>query len=150
MEGDFKLSLELVVDYKFVVDFGQFGEITTDEPEPLGGGEGPNPSRMLAASVANCLAASLMFALRKYKDNPGKVSAEVEGSVERVEGRWRITNITVEIFLGNEQDNLEHLQQALEKFEDFCVVTQSVRNGIDVDVKVYDSNNTKVKDVDHE
>ena len=150
MEGDFKLSLELIEDYKFVIDFGSFGEITTDEPEPLGSGEGPNPSRVLAASVANCLAASLMFALRKYKDDPGKVSADVEGSVERVDGRWRITNITVEIFLGQEQEKMEHLQQALDKFEDFCVVTQSVRNGIDVDVKVYDSNNTKVKDVDHE
>lgn len=148
MEGDFKLSLELIDDYKFVIDFGRFGEVITDEPEPLGGGEGPNPSRVLAASVANCLAASLMFALRKYKDEPGKVSADVEGKVERVDGRWRITHINVDLFLGNEQDNLAHLQQALEKFEDFCVVTQSVRHGIDVNVKVYDSNNTKVKDGD--
>jgi organic hydroperoxide reductase OsmC/OhrA len=147
MDNEFKLSLELLEDYKFVIDFGQFGEVISDEPEPLGSGEGPNPSRMLAASVANCLAASLIFALRKYKDDPGKVSADVSGKLERVDGRWRITNIGVELFLGNDQDALPHLSQALEKFEDFCVVTQSVRNGIDVDLKVYDSNNTKVKDV---
>ncbi len=147
MDNEFKLSLELLEDYKFVIDFGQFGEVISDEPEPLGSGEGPNPSRMLAASVANCLAASLIFALRKYKDDPGKVSADVSGKLERVDGRWRITNIGVELFLGNDQDALPHLSQALEQFEDFCGVTQSVRNGIDVDVKVYDSNNTKVKDV---
>ena len=71
----FEVKLELLDNYKFAIDFGEFGEIISDEPEPLGGGEGPNPSRLLAAATANCLAASLMFAIRKYKGDPGKVTA---------------------------------------------------------------------------
>ncbi|WP_287816681.1 hypothetical protein, partial [Idiomarina sp.] len=85
MEKEFSVSMELVDNYKFLVDFGSYGELVSDEPEPLGEGQGPNPSRILAASVANCLAASLMFALRKFKDEPGKVSAKVKGHLDRVD-----------------------------------------------------------------
>jgi len=145
MEKEFSVSMELVDKYKFLIDFGEFGEVTSDEPEPLGDGDGPNPSRLLAASVANCLSASLMFALRKFKDDPGKVSATVKGQLDRVDGRWRIVGMDVSITLGNMAEKLEHLDRALEQFEDFCVVTQSVRNGIDVNVTVEDSNGNKVK-----
>lgn len=66
----FSVKLELLENYIFKVDFGDFGDILTDEPAPLGNGEGPNPSRLIAAGVANCLCASLLFALRKFKDSP--------------------------------------------------------------------------------
>ncbi|WP_417442783.1 OsmC family protein [Idiomarina abyssalis] len=145
MEKEFSVSMELVDNYKFLVDFGSYGELVSDEPEPLGEGQGPNPSRILAASVANCLAASLMFALRKFKDEPGKVSAKVKGHLDRVDGRWRIVSMDVDIKLGNASATLSHLERALEQFEDFCVVTQSVRNGIDVNVKVEDSDGKLVK-----
>jgi uncharacterized OsmC-like protein len=145
MEKEFSVSMELVDNYRFLVDFGSYGELVSDEPEPLGEGQGPNPSRILAASVANCLAASLMFALRKFKDEPGKVSAEVKGHLDRVDGRWRIVSMDVDIKLGNASATLSHLERALEQFEDFCVVTQSVRKGIDVNVKVEDSDGKLVK-----
>lgn len=134
----FNLSISLLENYLFQIDFGEFGNFMTDEPEPLGKGEGPNPSQMLAASVGNCLAASLLFALRKHKEDPQNISANIEGSIERVEKRWRVTNITVKLHLGKNADQLPSIQKALSQFEDFCVVTQSVRNGIDIDVLVYD------------
>lgn len=138
----FEVNLELLGNYKFKVDFGSFGEMMTDEPEPLGSGEGPNPSRLLAAATANCLAASLMFAIRKYKGDPGKVTATVKGHLERVEGRWRVTSMDVELRLGNSAVNIEKLDRVLAQFEDFCVVTQSVRSGIEVNVRVRDQDGT--------
>lgn len=141
----FEVKLKLLENYLFQIDFGEFGNILTDEPEPLGDGEGPNPMRMLAASVANCLAASLMFAIRKFKEEPGEVTATVTGEPVRVDGRWRVEHMQVSIHLGNEAGDIEHLQRAIDQFEDFCVVTQSVREGIEVDVSVYDSKSVKVK-----
>lgn len=134
----FSVQLTLMEGYKFLLDFGDMGQLFSDEPAPLGLGEGPNPARLLAASVANCLAASLVFAIRKFKEEPGTVSATVKGALERQEGRWRIGRLNVVLQLGNSSDAMPHLERALAQFENFCVVTQSVRHGIAVDVQVLD------------
>ncbi|MFC6441437.1 OsmC family protein [Bowmanella sp. JS7-9] len=135
------VQLTLLDGYKFEVDFGEMGQLFTDEPPPLGKGHGPNPGKLLIASVANCLAASLMFAIRKFKEDPGKVSANVRGDMQRIDGRWRITHIQVDLKLGKTAAEMPHLQRALAQFEDFCIVTQSVRSGIDVTVNVTDKQN---------
>ena len=79
--SDFSLQLSLINHYQFLVDFGEMGQLHTDEPEPLGLGDGPNPSRLLAAAVANCLAASLLFAIRKFKEDPGSLTVKVSGQM---------------------------------------------------------------------
>jgi len=141
----FSVKIELLENYMFKLDFGDFGDIISDEAEPLGNGEGPNPARLLAASVANCLAASLMFAIRKFKEDPGQVNGIVTGSLTRIDGRYRIEQMQVKLQLGNTVENISHLEKVLAQFEDFCIVTQSVRHGIKVDVEVSDANGTLVK-----
>ena len=139
---EFSASLKLLDNYLFEIDFGEAGSIMADEPEPLGRAEGPSPSQLLAASVANCLAASLMFAIRKYKGDPGDVTAEVSGNLAREEGRWRIEKIDVKLNVDNAAAELPKIERVLEQFEDFCIVTQSVKNGIKVNVAVHDSTGT--------
>jgi organic hydroperoxide reductase OsmC/OhrA len=137
--NSFIVQMNLLSGFKFEIDFGDAGQVFSDEPPPLGEGDGPNPSRLLAAAVANCLAASLIFAVRKFKEDPGQVSAQVQGNLERQDGRWRISKLDVELNLGADAASIPHLERALSQFENFCVVTQSVRQGIDVSVKVHDS-----------
>jgi uncharacterized OsmC-like protein len=144
-EPSFKVDIRLIENYLFEIDFGDFGNFMTDEPEPLGNGEGPNPARLLAASVANCLCASLLFAVRKFREDPGTVTASVSGNMTRVNQRWRIERLDVAIQLGAKASDLPHLERALEQFEDFCVVTQSVRSGVPVAVTVTDKDGTVVK-----
>lgn len=136
--NQFSISLELLEDYLFKIDFGEFGDVLTDEAPPLGKGEGPNPARLVAAAVGNCLCASLLFSLRKQKDSPGQVRATVTGELTRQDGRWRIGKLDVVMQVDN-PDSLPHLPQALAQFEDFCIVTQSIRSGIPVNVRVQDS-----------
>jgi uncharacterized OsmC-like protein len=136
--NQFNISMELVENYVFKIDFGDFGDVITDEPPPLGSGEGPNPARLVAAAVGNCLCASLLFSLRKFKDQPGKIRAQVTGQMERQDGRWRISKMDVTLQI-DDPDALQHLPKALQQFEDFCVVTQSIRQGIPVSVTVQDT-----------
>lgn len=137
-QTEFSVQLRLLDGYKFEIDFGDAGQLLSDEPPPLGDGEGPNPSRLLAAAVANCLAASLLFAVRKFKEDPGQVQANVVGELERQDGRWRIGKLQVALQLGADTAAIPHLERALSQFENFCVVTQSVRQGIEVTVQVRD------------
>lgn len=134
----FEVSVKLLENYVFQVDFGEFGNVIADEDAPLGTGEGPNPARLLAAGVVNCLTASLLFAIRKYKGNPQEVSATISGTITRVERRMRIETLNAELQLGGDTALLPDLDKALAQFEDFCTVTQSVRAGIRVNVTVRD------------
>ena len=133
------ILLQQQADYRFAVQFDgtAIAPLTTDEPPPLGGGAGPNPARLLGAAVANCLAASLLFALRKFGNEPGPLQAIAEVALVRnSQGRLRIPRIAVELRLGVAWGSLVHADRALAQFEDFCIVTQSVRQGIEVDVQV--------------
>ncbi len=147
-EGTFQVELDLQEHYRFSVRFDDpaLPVLVTDEPPPLGAGAGPNPARLLGAAVANCLAASLLFALRKFGNEPGAVHATAAVTLARNEqGRLRVPAIRVDIQLGVPAQALKRLDRALEQFEEFCVVTQSVRAGIAVEVRVTDSKGSPLK-----
>lgn len=124
--------------YRFLVDFGEgLPALDADLPAPLGSGAGPSPEHLLAAAVANCLGASLVFALQKYQQDPGAVHATATLEVGRNEDkRLRVTRIGVDMALEKPAAELAHLDRVLAQFESFCTVTQSVRSGIDVSVRV--------------
>ena len=145
MDSTFTIELVQQADYRFEVHFDNPAVplLTTDEAPPLGGDAGPNPARLLTVAVANCLSASLLFALRKFKNNPGPLRASATTSLVRSEqNRLRVGRIQVDIHLGVAAAELKLLERALAQFEDFCVVTQSVRAAFPVDVRVLDSEGT--------
>ena len=124
--------------YKFLVDFGgNMPDMVGDEPPPLGDGAGPSPERILGAAVANCLCSSLVFAISKFRGDPGRLTAMATCATGRNEAnRLRITHIQVDISLGANPEELPHLDRALAQFEEFCTVSQSVRAGIPFAVSV--------------
>ena len=136
-EREVVVSLELIDKYQFNVSFERSGaELLMDEPEPLGDGAGPNASAVLSAAIGNCLSASLLFCLRKARIDPSGVKTRVRTQIDRNEkGRLRVVSSRVEIQLETEEEP-ERLGRCLGLFEDFCLVTQAVRAGIEVDVAV--------------
>jgi organic hydroperoxide reductase OsmC/OhrA len=138
----FTITLQQEQDYSFRVRFEdtEAPDLLTDEPAPLGKAEGPNPSRLLVAAVANCMAASLLFALRKYKNEPGLLSVRATARMGRnADGRMRVQGVEAEILLPELAGSYAQLERILAQFEDFCVVTQSVRTGLPVAVRVRDA-----------
>lgn len=135
-------------NYQFLVDFGAaIPALLADEPAPLGAGAGPAPVQMLLAAVANCLSASLLFALRKFKQDPGTITATATCVVDRNEHkRLRVQEIGVKLSLGRPGSELEHLDRILAQFEEFCTVSQSVQAGIPVRVDVEDAQGTPLKE----
>ena len=141
------VQLEQQQDFQFAVRFGEgVPTLLTDEHPPLGEGAGPSPDQLLAAAVGNCMSASLLFALRKFKQAPEPIRTEVEATQGRNEAnRLRVLRIAVRITLGVPAANLQHLDRVLSQFEQFCTVGESVRQGIPVDVEVYDSTGARLK-----
>jgi organic hydroperoxide reductase OsmC/OhrA len=109
----------------------------TDEPEPLGKNAGPNPARLLSAAVASCLSSSLIFCLSKSRIAVDDLKASVETVTRRNEkGRWRIAALKVKLHPVIREEDISRSKRCLELFEDFCVVTESVRKGIEVNVDI--------------
>lgn len=147
MTGTVKVTLEQQQDYRFRIGFGEgIPALIGDEPPPLGGNAGPNPSQLLAAAVGNCLSDSLLFALRKFKQAPEPITTEVSAEIGRnAENRLRVLRLSVALKLGVPAAALQHLDRVLAQFEEFCTVSQSVRQGIPVDIAVYDSEGARLK-----
>ena len=137
---DYKVDLRFVRGYEFVATFAdneKLPPIVFDEPAPLGEGSGPNAAAVLAAAIGNCLAASFAFCLRKVRLEPVDLTAAVVAHVARNEqGRFRISGIDVELSPEVLEQDRSRLDRCERLFEDFCVVTESVRRGIPVNVKI--------------
>ena len=132
-------SLSLKDNYAFTVDFGGSGipPITIDETSPLGHDKGPDPSRLLATAIAGCLGASLLFCLRKSRIDVPAMRTDVQVTSGRNErGRLRVQKVGVRLAPTVPADQQERMARCLEVFEDFCVVTAAVRDGITIDVAV--------------
>jgi uncharacterized OsmC-like protein len=138
-EKGFALTLERLEDFQFQVTFDEpeMPSLLVDEPEPLGSGQGPNPTRLLGAAVGNCLSASLLFCLGKSRIDVESMKTRVRGSLERNdEARWRVAGLEVTIEIDVPAEKRGGVDRCLGMFEDYCIVTASVRRGIEVDLRV--------------
>lgn len=136
--NQFTISIDQVRDYEFRVQFDR-GQppVLVDEPPPLGRNAGPGASRMLAAAIGNCLSASLLFCARKAHVDPGPIHTEVKVTIVRNENeRLRVGAVEVTIDPHLAGSDVERARRCRELFEDFCTVTESVREGIEVRVSV--------------
>jgi organic hydroperoxide reductase OsmC/OhrA len=139
MEQDFSIALDWKRGYEFSVDFEREGvpPLLTDEPPPLGGGGGPNPARLLAAAIGNCMSASLKYCLDRSRVELLDLRVRVRGSIVRNEqGRFRVGSMQVLLEPTLAGEDVARIGRCLEIFEDFCIVGQSVRQGIDLSVEV--------------
>ena len=106
---------------------------------------GPNPSRMLALAVLGCLSASFIFCLKKRDFKLDDFNGEAEVTTTRNDkGFWRIKKIDVNIepkisnpeVLKRAKQCLKQVKDGFSFFEQYCIVTQSVRVGIEVNVNL--------------
>jgi organic hydroperoxide reductase OsmC/OhrA len=92
------------------------------------------------------MSASLLFALRKFKQKPEPLTTDVSVTLGRnAENRARVLGMAARITLGVPAASLEHLDRVLATFEDFCTVTASVRASIPITISVFDSTGAQLK-----
>lgn len=146
-DGTATVSLVQRTGYVFDNHFGPgVAVLASDEPAPQGSGSGPSPVQLLGAAVGNCLPASLLFALQKFKQDAAPLRCEVALHTGRNEDkRLRVQRIEARLHLGRPAAGLQHLDRVLGGFEAYCTVTQSVAAAVPVQVSVLDANGTVLK-----
>jgi organic hydroperoxide reductase OsmC/OhrA len=140
-QGRFTIHLEQQEGYQINVrfDWTRAADLLTDEPPPLGEAAGPNASRLLAAAAANCLSASLLYCLSKEEPPDGTLRAEATCTLVRnAQKRLRIGGLEVKLIVADELAGSKRFERCKNLFEDFCVVSASIREGIPIAVSVVD------------
>lgn len=140
-EGRFTIHLTQLDDYQINVkfDWKKAAELLMDEPPPMGEASGPNASRLLAAAAANCLSASLLYCLSK-EEPPGH-SLRTEATcilIRNDKKRLRIGGMEVKLIVADELAQSKRFERCKTLFEDFCVVSASIRQGIPIKVSILD------------
>jgi organic hydroperoxide reductase OsmC/OhrA len=93
----------------------------------------------LAVSAANCLSASLLYCINRDDVPPGSVTTEATVTIVRNEKkRLRVGRIDVSLQMSEALSGARKVSRCMNLFEDFCVVTDSIRNGIPIGVEVKD------------
>jgi uncharacterized OsmC-like protein len=137
----FRVHLDRRERYEFEArfDWESVKPLVVDEPEPLGRGGGPNAARLIGAAVGNCLSASLLFCLEKARQTVRGLHTDVVGTMMRnPRGRLRVGKLDVRVTLDVVADQPERVHRCFELFEDYCVVTAGVRQGIPVSIVIVD------------
>lgn len=144
-EGRFTFEMEQLEGYQFNVrfDLKKAQDLLMDEPPPLGERDGPNASRLLAAAAANCMSASLLYCLAKEDAPARSIKTTVTCKMVRNEQkRIRVGGLEVRLQISDELKDGKRFGRCLELFEDFCVVSASIREGVPIAVEVVDQNGT--------
>ena len=136
-----KVSLELEKDMIFKCDMGQMkvkdcyiDETHENEAEMLG----PNPIKLLSSAILGCLSASYIFCLMKKNLSLDDYKAEAETVISKNDkGLYRIKEINVKILPNtNNPEVHKRMKQCHKFFEQYCTITESVRAGIKVNLKI--------------
>jgi organic hydroperoxide reductase OsmC/OhrA len=139
--GQFTLHLEQQEGFQLNVrfDWKRAADLLMDEPPPLGETAGPNASRLLAAAAANCLASSLLYCIGKEEPPDGSLRAEATCTLVRNDRkRLRIGALDVKLMIDESLYGAKRFDRCQDLFEDFCVVSASIRDGIPIAVSIYD------------
>ncbi|WP_462321094.1 gamma-glutamylcyclotransferase [Halochromatium sp.] len=140
-EGRFTIQLEQREGFEInaAFDWKRAADLLMDEPPPLGETNGPNASRLLAAAVGNCLSASLLYCIGKEEPPDQSLRTAVTCVMVRNEKkRLRIGRMEVQMIVAQELAESKRFERCKTLFEDFCVVSASVRAGIPITVSVLD------------
>ncbi len=107
---------------------------------------GSSSVQQLCAAVGIDLADSMLSTLRNVEQSSEPLACMVVAEIgKNSERQMRVLNMAVSLHLGVLASQLEYLDRVVDEFQAFSTVTQSVRQGIPVDVTVYDANGVRLR-----
>jgi len=137
----FRVDLHRTSGYRFVSQASEDGRphgaaYASDEPDPIGEASAPATPALLGSAIGHCLSASLVETLRHARLPIEDFRTEVTAVVApNGDGLPRIDHVDV-VLRPTLSERSGRTRRCAEVFEQHCTVTSSVRDGIDVRVRV--------------
>lgn len=137
----FRVDLKHTGKYQFVSQASEDGRdhgapFLSDEPDPVGDAGAPSTPALLGAAVGHCLSASLLESLRHAHVGVEGFETEVSSVVAlNAEGLPRIDHIDV-VLRPRLSEPSPRAARCEDVFQRHCTMTSSVRQGVDVRVRV--------------
>ena len=103
--------------------------MTVAAPAEFGGpGDQWSPETLLAGAIATCFMLTFRAVARASRLEWSELVCEVEGTLDRVDGETRFTEVLVRAFLEVPADVVaERAERILDKSERSCLITSSLR-----------------------
>lgn len=91
----------------------------------------PTPVELFLASIGSCLAMSFIYCLYVggFSLEPADLQVRMQGDIERRKGRLRVVGIQANFIIKAEK-KLKKIEKCFEKFQPFCILSESVKSGI--------------------
>jgi organic hydroperoxide reductase OsmC/OhrA len=140
-ERHFRVTLRHSENYRFLSQAHEDGRphgdpYLSDEPDPVGDALGPSTPALLGSALGHCLSAALLESLRHAHVQVEDMETEVDAVVHLgAMGLPRIARVEV-VLRPTVHDSGRPAQRCAEVFEKHCTVTSSIKEGIDVHVRV--------------
>lgn len=138
MVHNLKITLDYSEKLHFTASARNFEDIHVDEPESFHGSNlGPSSVEYILIGIGGCLGSSLIYCLQKKKVQVDELSLIVEGIIKHVGPKMhlKLIEINVEINFKAKKTFSQEVENCLNVFQDYCVVTNSLLNGIPINVK---------------
>ena len=140
------MKLEKDMIFKIKLGYDKINEFFIDETlDAKSQMWGPDAAQLLAMALLGCLNASFLFCLNKRNLTVDDLEAHAEVSFKKIEkGYTRVNKINVKIVPKTEDpETLKRINQCIKNmksgnmfFEETCIITESVRKGIEINVDV--------------
>jgi peroxiredoxin-like protein len=91
------------------------------------------PEELLIGSVNTCIMLTFLSLAQARGLTPASYESDAEGQLENVEGKFRITEVTVRPHITiNEEADLDRAREIIERAETECFISNSVKSKVKI------------------
>jgi putative redox protein len=135
-----KVTLKYSENLHFTASARHFDGIHLDEPESFHGTDiGPSPVEYFLIGIGGCLGSTFTYCLQKQEVEIDALEVVVDGQLKHVGPNMslKLVNIEAEILFTAKDGKLSgKIEQCIKTFRDYCIVSNSITQGVPLDVKV--------------
>ena len=134
-----QVKLNHLKDLHFKASARNFKSIDLDEPKSFHGTNlGPSPVEYLLIGIGGCLGSSFMFCLIKNGIEIENLEILVDGKIHHKPPTMRLKLVQVDVkimYVLKELSQAEQIEQCRNKFMKHCIVSDTLINGIPINVE---------------